>query len=960
MKLTKRVRSLISVVMALLMIVSVVSIGIVAASGASALTISYGYLYKNAGYAQGKLRLSAESSAYGTYYLYWADDTKALDGYAEITKMTLSSSKTYRNFTFGEFTAIPAGATKIIAIKSTTEPTTKTVDSASAVYDIPAEKQFKHNSSEIRYNFQALSDVHIHKQNPPYYLYSEQHLADALSAAAERDADFVTVCGDAINGYDNLYNTEWAAYLKVIADSPYCNPIYETNGNHETKSDSKNKDADTPYTTGINTYKAATGLNVTTGTMPANSYYEVTAPNGDHFIFMVLELDSSPNESNEFTEAQMTWLKGLLSKYYGDGHNIFLYEHALISGYGAGDNEVVPLYGGSLMDTYPTVREFISLLEKYPDIFWLSGHTHIDFKYGYNFTNRGGTTAYSVHIPSTSSTTQVKNGSLDYVMDENSSQGYFVDVYDDAVVFNGTDLVNNKYLPAYIYFVDQNTETLIKNDDIIDDDEYPTATVTVDVSYLAPDPEYVYCYAYSDTDDLDNNGYPGTAMTKNTDGTFSCEISTGYDHMTFIFKDAKLGRLGSNEYEINNCKVVIGADRIVYNNPSKWSNVYAYVWSDKNTSFEWPGILMTKDAESGQYVAYVPADTFTKIIFTNGSGSKTGDLNIAPYLSGSIKGSYTVTDPIVRPTDSTENTEIPTTAPTTDTSNPTQPSSTASTEPTAAETTSPVIAELIYGDANEDGHVNIKDATTIQKAAADLIVLGENAKKQADVNGDGNVNVIDATYVQKLCASLIVRFPVESKSVNIAEVGATSSELATLISSVKTTLADDYKYASYDAYMALKKAYYNYKDKSVSSMTAAQIDAAYAEIDNALADFNKMKSNNPGIAVSGGGTSTDTITVYFSDAQSWGSTIYVHYWGSSNTSWPGKQMTFVRNNSSGQAIYMYDIPAGTTGLVFHNNKGGNSNQTIDVVTDIANGKGFYASSKESSGKWSVTAYDFAG
>ncbi|MDD6251655.1 MAG: hypothetical protein PUA85_03285, partial [Oscillospiraceae bacterium] len=87
------------------------------------------------------------------------------------------------------------------------------------------------------------------------------------------------------------------AYQKIIADSSYCNPIYETIGNHETKSDG-NKADNVPYTTGINTYKTATGLNVTTEKMQNESYYEITAPNGDHFIFMVLELDSSPNESN--------------------------------------------------------------------------------------------------------------------------------------------------------------------------------------------------------------------------------------------------------------------------------------------------------------------------------------------------------------------------------------------------------------------------------------------------------------------------------------------------------------------------------------------------------------------------------------------------------------------------------------------------------------------------------------
>ena len=56
------------------------------------------------------------------------------------------------------------------------------------------------------------------------------------------------------------------------------------------------------------------------------------------------------------------------------------------------------------------------------------------------------------------------------------------------------------------------------------------------------------------------------------------------------------------------------------------------------------------------------------------------------------------------------------------------------------------------GDTNLDGKVTIDDATVIQKAAADMVVLSDAQKTVADVDGDGRITVKDATCVQKYLA----------------------------------------------------------------------------------------------------------------------------------------------------------------------------------------------------------------
>ncbi len=64
----------------------------------------------------------------------------------------------------------------------------------------------------------------------------------------------------------------------------------------------------------------------------------------------------------------------------------------------------------------------------------------------------------------------------------------------------------------------------------------------------------------------------------------------------------------------------------------------------------------------------------------------------------------------------------------------------------------PSTVELLIGDANLDGTINISDVTAIQCYCAELETLSDNALIAADVDGDGTVNVKDATCVQMYLA----------------------------------------------------------------------------------------------------------------------------------------------------------------------------------------------------------------
>ena len=62
--------------------------------------------------------------------------------------------------------------------------------------------------------------------------------------------------------------------------------------------------------------------------------------------------------------------------------------------------------------------------------------------------------------------------------------------------------------------------------------------------------------------------------------------------------------------------------------------------------------------------------------------------------------------------------------------------------------------DVLIGDVNMDGVVNVTDATLIQKVAVSVLTIDDVQTFAADVNGDGEINVVDSTLIQKYSAEL--------------------------------------------------------------------------------------------------------------------------------------------------------------------------------------------------------------
>lgn len=796
-------KKFVSLLLAVLVVLGGLSVLVSVNVFAASASISYSFKSTEAGYAQGTVTLKGDN---GTYYLYWADDTAALDGYAEITSLTVSAGQ--GSFAMPQYTAIPADATKLIAIKSSSEPTNLSNSAAAAVYDIPQSKQLSVDTDDALYTFGAISDPQL--ANDSYgsgsYPYDEVHLAAALETLAKRGVDFTISSGDTVNDQNGnaTYAAEFKRYQRILADSSYANPIYEANGNHDVgtvwnKNGGYYND-NTPFVKG-------TGINSVKSDIAAGKpYFEVTEPTtGDHFIFMALEGGFYTDRGTQFSTAQLDWLEGLLKKYRDDGKNIFIIEHGNIAGWGAGDKESAPYYYDlGLNKSSADVARFIKLMETYKDCVVISGHTHLELSAQYNYSDNGGTSAVTIHNSAIGGVRRLVNGSVDRTAVKGLSEGYIVEVYEDCVLFNGTNMYYNEIMPQCSYIVPMGTSA---------------------------------------------NGEDETTPTESAVVTEPTEITVATE-------------------------------------PTETTSANA-----ENTESTEPSSTATVPATSA-----------------------------APDPTETTGGETTASTPAVTaseaPTTTASTAAVSTTATTA-----------AVTNTTVTTESLPVDIDYLYGDADLNGKVNVKDATTVQKYAAKILNLEEVAFTQADVTGDLKVNVKDATSIQKLIAKIIDKFPVEENE--LASVGAS-------VYTVEQDLEDYYTFSSYDQYMALKKAYKN----SASQSELATLQSALYDIAGARPDESGTE-----------------ITVYFSNTQGW-STVCAHIWGTDGdmASWPGTQMTYVRNNSSGQGIYKITLDYSKyQKIIFNNNN--NNQQTVDISLTGENNVGYYISG--GSGKsFTVTSYTY--
>ncbi|MBQ3331565.1 MAG: starch-binding protein [Ruminococcus sp.] len=88
----------------------------------------------------------------------------------------------------------------------------------------------------------------------------------------------------------------------------------------------------------------------------------------------------------------------------------------------------------------------------------------------------------------------------------------------------------------------------------------------------------------------------------------------------------------------------------------------------------------------------------------------------------------------------------------------------------------------------------------------------------------------------------------------------------------------------------------------------------------------------------------DTITVYFTNGESWDN-VSAYYWGSdADPTWPGSALEVDHQNEFGQDVYKAVLPKNVKGLIFNN--GNNGEQTANIESGIEDGAEFYTTGEK--------------
>lgn len=294
-------------------------------------------------------------------------------------------------------------------------------------------------TKEKLYSFGLVSDIHLWGTEPNWK--ANTKFDNALSHFENENCSFCIVCGDltqtglylrtteSVAGTEYLDEAQFAKY-KEICDN-HTIPIYELMGNHESY-------YGMPITNNLDKLQTYTGKNVL-------SY--VVEQGNDLFILL-----GQPSGSVVMSDTDFTWFEQTLEA--NQDKRCFVFVHSYIE---EDSGDAKDFRENSIFDGWGKTNAFINLLNQYDNVILFHGHSHIKFEYqvidkNANYTEKNG--FKSVHIPSLGRPRDVDVTASSTPYADSEAQGYIVDVYDDCIVLNGMDLINNEFVPLGVYKID--------------------------------------------------------------------------------------------------------------------------------------------------------------------------------------------------------------------------------------------------------------------------------------------------------------------------------------------------------------------------------------------------------------------------------------------------------------------------------------------------------------------------
>ncbi len=411
--------------------------------------VGYDFLYDAPGYAGGDVFLYGERDA--EYTLWWGDDEGKLAAHSHLITQS-GEANTISRMTVQSFTAIPEGATRLLA-----------TDGSSNVvytYSLPEERRF---TGEKLYSFGAISDSHMGTRYGssviPY-----DHFVYAVKVFQKKNCSLVGICGDI--SYDNILS-EYQLHEKAIKEcytfAPDL-PIYTVAGNHESKYTGFSREWFLRYTRNVVAYQTELLPEFT----PDNDLdFVIELPDGSVMIYLnQVYYDYGKTNSRLLTDAQLDWLGERLEEYRD--RTVFLFFHTFLDeevgdGTSIGGGE----YSLPLISTTEDHKRLTEYLSKYKNVVYFSGHSHQSFdtmflspkpgktNYDVNIDNKDGSFATMVHIPSVAAPRVLSEKNSSQINATDRSEGYIVHVYEDCIVLEGYDFVGEETISYANYIIEK-------------------------------------------------------------------------------------------------------------------------------------------------------------------------------------------------------------------------------------------------------------------------------------------------------------------------------------------------------------------------------------------------------------------------------------------------------------------------------------------------------------------------
>lgn len=442
-----------SIFMPLMTFINGISLDLPFISGSA--EIVYEFANETAGSAAGTITVNASM---GEYNLYWGTEdgeklSEEVAGYT-VYYSEFASVKANEPETIQQFTAIPEGAETVLAYK---------LGSLAGTMEIPENKIADYG--EKIYSFGALSDVHFNRYNAS--LSGDDACItfnNALNFLESLGVSMVGISGDiSADGERDAFEK----YNSIVSNYDF--PVYTCTGNHDVSDYFSKANWQELMNTGVYGETKANGV----ADVAENGMDFVYIPeegNGDVFIFLSqYEWDYGEVYSRILEDRQLDWLEIQLEKYKDE--TVYIFFHTFLNnpvegenlnmGEGNLENNVGRHYNLAFTEGCPDEVRFEAMMDKYENVVYFNGHSHWAYDMqelnpNLNIANYGGEYATMVHVSSVSSPRRTKpniDDTTEHYM--RSSEGTYVEVYEDRIVFTACEFLKGEFLSYATYVVER-------------------------------------------------------------------------------------------------------------------------------------------------------------------------------------------------------------------------------------------------------------------------------------------------------------------------------------------------------------------------------------------------------------------------------------------------------------------------------------------------------------------------